>query len=121
MIGPECYGSGSLVFKPSMILSHHCMLCGKALTDPASMSRMIGPECYGSGSLSIPWLRTKAGGCTMRGTAIVKVEGDRVFVEAKTDLSLNCAAHGALFLKMYMCIADELGQQLDTDGGTWIL
>jgi hypothetical protein len=50
-------------FNPSMVLSHHCMLCGKPLTDPASMARMIGPECYGSGSLCIPWLwNRKKGG-----------------------------------------------------------
>jgi hypothetical protein len=48
-------------FKPSMILSHHCMLCGKPLSDPASMARMIGPECYGSGSLNIPWLWKRKG------------------------------------------------------------
>jgi uncharacterized protein DUF6011 len=49
-------------FKPSMFLSKHCMLCGKALTDPASMARMIGPECYRSGSLDIPWLWKKRHG-----------------------------------------------------------
>jgi len=41
---------------PAGMLSPNCMICGKGLTDPASMARMIGPECYGSGSLDIPWL-----------------------------------------------------------------
>jgi hypothetical protein len=41
---------------PRAMLSRHCMICGKALTDPASMARFIGPECYGSGTLDVPWL-----------------------------------------------------------------
>jgi len=28
---------------PPKMLSHHCMICGKGLTDPASMARWIGP------------------------------------------------------------------------------
>jgi hypothetical protein len=43
-------------FAPGKMLAHNCMVCGKGLTDPASMARMIGPECYGSSGLSIPWL-----------------------------------------------------------------
>jgi uncharacterized protein DUF6011 len=41
-------------FSPEMMLSHQCMICGKPLTDPASMGRMIGPECAGTSSLSLP-------------------------------------------------------------------
>ena len=41
---------------PSTLLSPHCIICGKGLTEPASMARGIGPECWGSGSLSVPWL-----------------------------------------------------------------
>jgi hypothetical protein len=29
----------------------NCLICGKGLTDPASMARWIGPECAGSPSL----------------------------------------------------------------------
>lgn len=43
-------------FAPKKMLVHNCMVCGKGLTDPASMARMIGPECYGSSGLDIPWL-----------------------------------------------------------------
>jgi len=32
-------------------LSPKCLICGKALTDPASMARFIGPECAGTASL----------------------------------------------------------------------
>lgn len=39
---------------PETMFSPNCLICGKALTDPASMARFIGPECYGSSSLSVP-------------------------------------------------------------------
>jgi uncharacterized protein DUF6011 len=32
---------------PAQMLSHNCVICGKGLTDPASMARWIGPECAG--------------------------------------------------------------------------
>lgn len=41
---------------PDMLLRPACLICGKALTDPASMARMIGPECAGTASLTVPWL-----------------------------------------------------------------
>jgi hypothetical protein len=40
--------------RPDLMLSPHCLYCGKALTDPASIARWIGPECYGSGALTVP-------------------------------------------------------------------
>jgi hypothetical protein len=43
---------------PPKMLSHHCMICGKALTDPASMARWIGPECAGTSTLQVPFLIT---------------------------------------------------------------
>jgi hypothetical protein len=43
-------------FAPDIMLSSHCLLCGKALTDPVSMARWIGPECANSGALTIPGL-----------------------------------------------------------------
>jgi uncharacterized protein (TIGR02996 family) len=57
---------------PDVMFSYHCLVCGKALTDPASMARFIGPECWGSASLAVPeadrgllphglWLAWKAG------------------------------------------------------------
>jgi hypothetical protein len=39
---------------PKMMLSPHCLCCGKGLTDPASMARWIGPECWGSASTNLP-------------------------------------------------------------------
>jgi hypothetical protein len=39
---------------PDLMLSPHCLCCGKGLTDPASMARWIGPECWGSASTNIP-------------------------------------------------------------------
>ena len=42
-------------FTPDM-LGGHCLICGKALTDPVSMARFIGPECFGSSSVRIPRL-----------------------------------------------------------------
>src|SRR5215831_6108242 len=39
---------------PPKMLSHHCMICGKGLTDPASMARWIGPECAGTSTLQVP-------------------------------------------------------------------
>jgi Family of unknown function (DUF6011) len=33
------------VIGPEMMLSQHCLICGKGLTDPVSMARFIGPEC----------------------------------------------------------------------------
>jgi hypothetical protein len=38
------------------MLSPQCLICGKELTDPASMARFIGPECAGTSSLRVPWL-----------------------------------------------------------------
>ena len=56
--------------QPRQMLSRYCIICGKALTDPASMSRFIGPECFGSGSIDIPWLHAatipEAGICRWR-------------------------------------------------------
>jgi Family of unknown function (DUF6011) len=43
---------------PPRMLSHHCMICGKGLTDPASMARWIGPECAGTSTLHVPFLIT---------------------------------------------------------------
>jgi hypothetical protein len=40
---------------PERLLGHHCMICGKSLTDPASMARRIGPECAGTSSLVVPF------------------------------------------------------------------
>ena len=41
---------------PVEVLSHHCMICGKGLTDPASMARWIGPECANTSSLHVPFV-----------------------------------------------------------------
>jgi hypothetical protein len=38
----------------SKLLFPHCLICGKRLTDPASMARFIGPECAGTASLDVP-------------------------------------------------------------------
>jgi hypothetical protein len=46
------------VSMPPQMLSHHCMICGKGLTDPASMARWIGPECAGTSTLQVPFLIT---------------------------------------------------------------
>jgi hypothetical protein len=40
--------------RPDLMLSAHCLACGKALTDPVSMSRWVGPECWGSASTNLP-------------------------------------------------------------------
>jgi hypothetical protein len=42
--------------RPEMMLSPNCLLCGKGLTDPASMARFVGPECAGTSSLTVPSL-----------------------------------------------------------------
>jgi hypothetical protein len=36
-----------------LLLSQHCLICGKGLTDPVSVARWIGPECAGSARLSL--------------------------------------------------------------------
>ena len=41
--------------RPEILLGHHCMICGKGLTDPVSMARFIGPECAGTSSPSLPF------------------------------------------------------------------
>ncbi len=41
---------------PAKMLSHNCVICGKRLTDPASMARWIGPECAGTSSLRVPFV-----------------------------------------------------------------
>jgi hypothetical protein len=40
----------------SPLLSDHCLICGKALTDPASRARFVGPECAGTSTLRVPWV-----------------------------------------------------------------
>ena len=44
---------------PESMLSPQCLLCGAALSDPASMARGIGPECAGSTSVVVPFMLTK--------------------------------------------------------------
>lgn len=41
---------------PATMLSHNCVICGKPLTDPASMARWIGPECAGTSTLHVPFV-----------------------------------------------------------------
>jgi hypothetical protein len=41
---------------PAQMLSHNCVICGKGLTDPASMARWIGPECAGTSILRVPFV-----------------------------------------------------------------
>lgn len=41
---------------PALMLSPHCLFCGKALTDPVSMARLIGPECAGTSSAALPFV-----------------------------------------------------------------
>lgn len=41
---------------PAAMLGNHCLICGKGLTDPASMARWIGPECAGTSSLTVPFV-----------------------------------------------------------------
>jgi hypothetical protein len=43
---------------PNALLGSHCLICGKGLTDPASMARRIGPECAGTSSLVVPFILT---------------------------------------------------------------
>jgi hypothetical protein len=38
---------------PERMLKPACMICGKGLTDPASMARWIGPECAATTSIRI--------------------------------------------------------------------
>jgi hypothetical protein len=45
--------------RPELMLRSACLICGKALTDAVSMSRLIGPECYGSGALTLPMDRDR--------------------------------------------------------------
>jgi hypothetical protein len=40
---------------PVQMLSHNCVICGKGLTDPASMARWIGPECASTSTLRVPF------------------------------------------------------------------
>jgi hypothetical protein len=43
-------------FNSESMLSPVCLLCGKTLSDTASMARRVGPECWGSASLRVPGL-----------------------------------------------------------------
>ena len=45
---------------PENMLRTACMICGKGLTDPASMARWIGPECAATSSISVFWERSEA-------------------------------------------------------------
>jgi hypothetical protein len=47
----------NVTINPSSMFSPNCIICGKGLTDPASMANMIGPECRGSGSLDVPFIQ----------------------------------------------------------------
>ncbi len=37
--------------KPGHMLAFECLICGRALSDPASIARLIGPECADTASL----------------------------------------------------------------------
>jgi hypothetical protein len=41
---------------PASMLSPNCLICGRGLTDPVSLSRWVGPECAGTSSARIPRL-----------------------------------------------------------------
>lgn len=43
---------------PPKMLAYSCIICGKGLTDPASMARWIGPECAGTSTLRVPFTIT---------------------------------------------------------------
>jgi hypothetical protein len=43
-------------FDPAMLLAPHCLICGKALSDPVSQARFIGPECADTNSVHVPWV-----------------------------------------------------------------
>jgi hypothetical protein len=47
-------GNRFAAIAPDLMLSPNCLICGKGLTDPASMARFIGPECAGTSSLAVP-------------------------------------------------------------------
>jgi hypothetical protein len=49
-------GSFFSALTPDALLGNHCLICGKGLTDPASMARRIGPECAGTSSLVVPYI-----------------------------------------------------------------
>jgi len=38
---------------PAIMFSPQCLVCGRALVDPASAARFIGPECSGTSSLTM--------------------------------------------------------------------
>jgi hypothetical protein len=44
------------ILTPDALLGNHCLICGKGLTDPASMARRVGPECAGTSSLVVPYI-----------------------------------------------------------------
>jgi hypothetical protein len=46
-------GNRFAAITPDLMLSPNCLICGKGLTDPASMARFIGPECAGTSSLAV--------------------------------------------------------------------
>jgi hypothetical protein len=52
------------------LFSHHCLICGKALIDAASMARMIGPECAGTHSLDAGLIRLKEPAVAEQGTLL---------------------------------------------------
>jgi hypothetical protein len=55
----EAFNDGRFdVVDSKVMLSAQCLICGKALTDPASMARYIGPECAGTSSVHVPRMRT---------------------------------------------------------------
>jgi uncharacterized protein DUF6011 len=47
-----------------VMLTTQCLVCGKALTDPASMARYIGPECAGTSSIHVPRVHHVKAGAT---------------------------------------------------------
>ena len=57
------------VVDAKLMLMTQCLVCGKALTDPASMARYIGPECAGTASVHVPRMQKLTKPCGSDTTA----------------------------------------------------
>jgi uncharacterized protein (TIGR02996 family) len=90
---------------PDVMLSYHCLVCGKALTDPASQARFIGPECWGSATLVVPetnrgllplglWLAWNAG-FDLNDSAIRLIAADWLEEQGDADTAYLLRQQGA--------------------------
>src|SRR5262249_14739800 len=77
-----------------LMLAPNCLVCGKGLTDPASMARFIGPECAGTSSLHVPRMCSLFDGAEQKHEPAPAARRNRTASDTDPDVALFEAING---------------------------